>query len=58
MEIISNMLKSKMKIMMLLIKKNLEMDFKPKIEPDFKVKSEPNDDINKGMKIMDNMNIR
>ena len=43
---------------MLLIKKNLEMDFKPKIEPDFKVKSEPNDDINKGMKIMDNMNIR
>ena len=35
----------------------VEMDFKPKIETDFKVKSEPNDDINRGMKIIDNMNI-
>ena len=38
-------------------KPKLEMDFKPKIETDFKVKSEPNDDINRGMKIIDNMNI-
>ena len=30
---------------------------KPKIETDFKVKSEPNDDVNRGMKIIDNMNI-
>ena len=33
------------------------MDFKPKIETDSKVKGEPNDDIQRGMKIIDNMNI-
>ena len=33
------------------------MDYKPKIETDFKVKSEPNDDIQRGMKIIDNINI-
>ena len=38
-------------------KTKIEMDFKPKIETDFKVKSEPNDDISRGMKIIDNMNI-
>ena len=38
-------------------RKKMEMDFKPKIETDFKVKSEPNDDIIRGMKIIDNMNI-
>ena len=38
-------------------KTKIEMDFQPKIETDFKVKSEPNYDINRGMKIIDNMNI-
>jgi hypothetical protein len=38
-------------------RRKMEMDFKLKIETDFKVKSEPNDDINRGMKIIDNMNI-
>ena len=36
---------------------NHEMNFKPKTETDFKVKSEPNDDIDRGMKIIDCMNI-
>ena len=38
-------------------KTKIELDFKPKIETGFKVKSEPNDDINRGMKMIDNMNI-
>ena len=38
-------------------KTKIEMDFQPKIETDFKVKSEPNYDINRGMKIIDSMNI-
>ena len=38
-------------------KAKIRMDFKPKIETDFKVKSEPNYDINRGMKIIDSMNI-
>ena len=38
-------------------KTKIEMDFKPKIEMDFRPKTEPIDDINRGMKIIDDMNI-
>ena len=39
------------------IEPKIEMDIKPKIEADFKVKIEQIDDINRGMKIVGNMNV-
>ena len=38
-------------------KPKIEMDVKPKIETDFLAKSEPIDDVNRGMKLIGNMDI-